>query len=83
MGHLLVSWPNEIVAMDYTVLEPTHTGVENVLVLTDVFSKYTLAIPTLDQLASTVAQVLVTEWFCKFGASLYEVKIIVVVAVFI
>lgn len=67
MGHLLASRPNEILAMDYTVLEPTHTGVENVLVLTDVFSKYTLAIPTRDQRASTVAQVLVTEWFFKFG----------------
>lgn len=35
--------------------------------LTDVFSKYTLAIPTCDQCASTVAQMLVTEWFSKFG----------------
>ena len=67
MGHLLASRPNEILAMDFTVLEPTHTGVENVLVMTDVFSKYTLAIPTRDQRAATVAQVLVTEWFCKFG----------------
>ncbi|XP_035796548.1 retrovirus-related Pol polyprotein from transposon 412 [Amphiprion ocellaris] len=67
MGHLLASRPNEILAMDFTVLEPTRTGIENVLVMTDVFSKYTLAIPTRDQRAPTVAQVLVTEWFCKFG----------------
>nr|XP_043898190.1 uncharacterized protein LOC122779681 [Solea senegalensis] len=67
MGHLLASEPNEILAMDFTMLEPTHNGLENVLVLTDVFSKYTLAIPTRDQRASTVAQVLVTEWFSKFG----------------
>lgn len=67
MGHLLDSEPNEILAMDYTVLEPTQNGLENVLVLTDVISKYTLAIPTRDQRASTVAQVLVTEWFSKFG----------------
>ena len=67
MGHLLASEPNEILAMDFTLLEPTHNGLENVLVLTDVFSKYTLAIPTRDQRASTVAQVLVTEWFSKFG----------------
>ena len=53
--------------MDFTLLEPTHNGLEIVLVLTDVFSKYTLAIPTRDQHASTVAQVLVTEWFSKFG----------------
>lgn len=67
MGHLLASRPNEIVAIDFTLLEPTPTGVENVLVMTDVFSKYVLAIPTKDQRASTVAQVLVAEWFTKLG----------------
>ena len=67
MGHLLASRPNEILAIDFTVLEPTHNGVENVLVMTDVFSKYSLAIPTRDQRAQTVAQVLVMEWFYKFG----------------
>ncbi len=40
---------------------------ENVLVLTDVFSKYTQAVPTRDKRASTVAKVLVNEWFYKFG----------------
>lgn len=67
MGHLLASRPNKILAMDFTMLEPTHNGIENVLVMTDVFTKYTLAIPTRDQQAPTVAQVLVTEWFCKFS----------------
>ncbi|XP_073710120.1 retrovirus-related Pol polyprotein from transposon 412 [Misgurnus anguillicaudatus] len=67
MGHLLASRPNEILAIDFTLLEPSRSGVENVLVMTDIFTKYTLAIPTRDQRAETVAQVLVTEWFCKFG----------------
>ncbi|KAI5620525.1 hypothetical protein C0J50_19992 [Silurus asotus] len=67
MGHLLASRPNEILAMDFTMLEPTSSGLENVLVITDVFTKYTLAVPTRDQRAETVAQVLVVEWFCKFG----------------
>uniref|UniRef100_A0A3B4XMP5 Gypsy retrotransposon integrase-like protein 1 n=1 Tax=Seriola lalandi dorsalis TaxID=1841481 RepID=A0A3B4XMP5_SERLL len=67
MGHLLASRPNEILAIDFTTLEPAQNGVENVLVLTDVFSKYTVAIPTRDQRASTVAKVLVSEWFYKFG----------------
>lgn len=35
--------------------------------MTDVFSKYTLAVATCDQRASAVAQVLVNEWFSKFG----------------
>lgn len=67
MGHLLASRPNEVLAIDFTMLEPTSKGLENVLVMTDVFSKYTLAFPTRDQRASTVAQVLVREWFFKFG----------------
>lgn len=67
LGHLLASRPNEILAMDYTVLEPSQNGFEHVLVMPDVFSNYTLAVPTRDQRASTVAQVLVNEWFFKFG----------------
>lgn len=67
MGHLLASRPNEVLAIDFTVLEPSHSGHENVLVMTDVFSKFAMAVPTRDQRAETVAQVLVEEWFYKFG----------------
>lgn len=67
MGHLLASKTNEILAIDFTVLEPSRSGVENVLVMTDVFSKFTQAIPTRDQRATTVAQVLLNEWFYRFG----------------
>ncbi|KAI3358861.1 hypothetical protein L3Q82_015251 [Scortum barcoo] len=67
IGHLLASQPNEILAIDFTLLEPSRNGLENVLVMTDVFSKFTVAVPTRDQRASTVAQVLISEWFYKFG----------------
>lgn len=67
MSHLLASCPNEILATDFTLLEPAQNGMENVLIMTDIFSKFTQAVPTLDQCASTVAQVFVTEWFYKFG----------------
>lgn len=67
MGSLQASRPHEILAIDFTVLEPASNGRENVLVLTDVFSKYTQAIPTKDQRASTVADVLVKHWFQLFG----------------
>jgi mannose/fructose-specific phosphotransferase system component IIA len=40
MSHLLASKPNEILAIDFTVLEPATDGRENVLVMTDIFSKY-------------------------------------------
>lgn len=57
----------EILALDFTVLEPSNSGLEDVLVMTDIFTKYTLAVPTRNQRAETVAEVLVVEWFSKFG----------------
>ncbi|XP_024120170.1 uncharacterized protein LOC112141285 [Oryzias melastigma] len=67
MGTVKASRPNEILVIDFTVLEPSSDGRENVLVMTDVFSKYTQAIPTKDQRASTVAEALVKNWFQLFG----------------
>lgn len=67
MGHLLASRPNQIVAVDFTFLEPARDGRDQVLIMTDVFSKFTQAVPTRDQRASTVANVLVREWFYRYG----------------
>ena len=53
--------------MDFTQLEPASDGRENVLVLTDVFTKFTVAVPTRDQRASTVVKALVQEWFLTYG----------------
>ena len=52
--------------MDFTVLEKA-MGFENVLVISDVFTKFTLAIPTVDQTAKTVAKVLARNFFYYFG----------------
>ena len=59
--------PFLILAIDFTKLEAASGGRENVLVLTDVFSKFTQAIPTRNQEAGTVAKVLVHEWFQRYG----------------
>lgn len=67
MGHLLANRPNEVLAIDFSFLEPSRDGLEQVLVITDVFSKFTQVIPTRDQRASTVASVLLKEWFYRFG----------------
>ena len=64
---LLASRPFEVVAMDFTVLEPSSDGRENVLIFTDIFSKFTVAIPTKDQKAGTVAISLVREWIQRYG----------------
>ena len=66
MGRLLAEHPLDILAIDFTVLERATDGRENVLVMTDVFSKFSQAVPCQDQKASTVARVLVQEWFQRF-----------------
>jgi len=68
--HLLALCPNEIVAIDFAILEPSRSGQENVIVMNDVFSKFTVAVPTKDQQAETMARVLVNDWFFKFGVIL-------------
>lgn len=50
------SRPLELVCMDYLSLEPDGKGTKNILVITDHFTKYAVAIPTADQKARTVAK---------------------------
>lgn len=66
--------PMEILAIDFTVLEPSQGGYENVLVITDVFNKYTWAVPTKDQCAVTVARVLVKHVFIPYGCNYTQTK---------
>jgi hypothetical protein len=63
MVHFTASEPLGCFAIDFSVLEKAQ-GYENVLVLTDVFSKWTIAVPTRGQTAQTVAKVLVKELLC-------------------
>ena len=67
MGNFLASRPLEVLAIDFTVLDKASDGRENVLVMTDIFSKFVQAVPTRDQKARTVAKVLVKEWFVRYG----------------
>jgi len=66
-GHLIASRPLEVLAIDFTKLDQASDGRENVLVMTDVFTKFTQAVPTRNQEAATVAKVLVHEWFQRYG----------------
>ena len=59
-----------MLAIDFTTLEASADGCENVLVITDVFTKYTVAVATRNQKADTVARVLVQKWFLSYGIPL-------------
>ena len=53
-----VSKPMVLVHMDYLTIEPSTGNIENVLVITDHFTRYSQAYPTSNQTALTTAKVL-------------------------
>ena len=67
IGHLEANNPLDLICLDFTKIDPSKLGEENVLVITDAFSKFSLAICTLNQTVKTVAKVLVAKWFHIYG----------------
>ena len=61
------SAPMELVCIDYLSLERSKGGYENILVITDHFSRYAQAIPTRNQTAQTTARVLFDNFFIHYG----------------
>lgn len=49
------------------MLEPAVDGRENILVVTDMFTKFTQAFLMHDQKADTTAKVLLRGWLLKYG----------------
>ena len=49
--------------MDFTTVDKSEAGVENIIVIVNAYSKFTVAVPTKDQKATTVAKILVQKWF--------------------
>ena len=57
----------EIVCLDYLSLKRSKGGHENILVITDHFSRYTQAIPTWNQMAKTTARVVFDNFIVHYG----------------
>ena len=63
IGHLEAHNPLDLVCLDFTKIDPSKTGKENILVITDTFTKFSLAVCTPNQTVKTVAKILVEKWF--------------------
>ena len=59
--------PMEIVCIDYLSLEPSKGGVENILVITDHFTRYAQAFPTKNQTARMTARILFDNFIVHYG----------------
>ena len=67
IGHLEAHNPLDLVCLDFTKINLSKSGKENVLVITDAFTKFSLAVFTPNQMAKMVAKVLVEKWFHVYG----------------
>ena len=67
MQNILTTYPLELVCMDYLSIEPDSRDTRNVLVITDHFTKFAVAIPTKDQKAKTTAKALWDHLIAPYG----------------
>ncbi|KAG1939020.1 interleukin-1 receptor accessory protein-like 1-A [Pimephales promelas] len=65
--NIQTSRPLELVCMDFLSLEPDSSNTKNILVLTDHFTKFAVAIPTANQKAKTVARCLWNDFMVCYG----------------
>ncbi|MCJ8730139.1 hypothetical protein PDJAM_G00180710 [Pangasius djambal] len=65
--NIQVSRPLELVCMDFLSIEPDRSNTKDVLVITDFFTKYAVAIPTPNQKARTVAKCLWENFIVHYG----------------
>ena len=64
---IYVTQPLELVHMDYLSLEPSKGNIENILVITDHFTRYALAYPSKTQTAQATARILWDNFICHYG----------------
>ena len=66
-GSLVSHQPLELLSIDFTKVNVSKGGKENILVLMDAFLKYSQAFAMSNQKSLTVANLLVERWFSVFG----------------
>ena len=67
LGSIITNGPLDLLCVDFTTMDPLWGGKQNVLVLTDAFSKFSQAFVTPNQKALTMAKIIVDKWFYVYG----------------
>ena len=60
-------YPLKLVCIDYLTLKQSQGNILNILVITDHFNRFAIAIPTKNQTAKTSADVLYREFVARYG----------------
>ena len=67
LGKIIVNNPRDLLCIDFTKVDPLKSGKENILVLTDAFTKFSQAFIMPNQKVLTIAKILVDKWFYIYG----------------
>lgn len=67
MQSIQTTYPLELVCIDYLSLEPDNRDTRNILVMTDHFTKFAVAVPTKDQKAKTIAKAFWENFIVHYG----------------
>ena len=65
--NIRTSTPLEFVCMDYLTLEFSKGGIQNILVITDHFTKFSIAVPTKSQTARVTAEAIFNNFVLFYG----------------
>ena len=67
LGTIIANNVMDLLCIDFTKVNPSKSSKENILVLTDAFTKFSQVFITPNQKVLTVAKILVGNWFYKYG----------------
>ena len=67
LGTIIADNPMDLLCINFTKVDPLKSGKENILVLTDAFTKFSQVFVTPNQKALTIAKILVDKWFYVYG----------------
>ena len=68
-GSINTNRPLDLLCVNFTKVDPSRDGRENVLVLTDAFFRFSQAFITSNQKALTMAKIIVGKWLYIYGIS--------------